>query len=256
MRVIVMHHNPLRGELSNRYGLSHSERAARAFVDLHVDLVLCGHDHQEGVQHVEHTPFGTVVCTAGTVSNRTRGQRPSAMNIVDAHAAGDRDRAADLVGRHTELSPGNQPTLRSMRAFVAARINQLFQLFLEFDEPPRTAEQLLHRLRVYGLKGITTVRLTSNRAVMVSFKGAELRVHRGYLNAPRGCAARDRAVRAGTHARGAAARTAGDPRASRGGDAPRAGAPAGAAGPARSRDAARARALASGVQPRGTSAAR
>ena len=81
-RVIVMHHNPLRGDLSNRYGLSHPARAAKAFVDLGIDLVLCGHDHQEGVQHVEHTKYGTVVCTAGTVSNRTRGQRPSALNVV------------------------------------------------------------------------------------------------------------------------------------------------------------------------------
>ena len=82
LRVIVMHHNPLRGELSNRYGLSHPARAAKAFVDLEIDLVLCGHDHQEAVHHVEHTKYGTVVCTAGTVSNRTRGQRPSAMNVV------------------------------------------------------------------------------------------------------------------------------------------------------------------------------
>lgn len=81
-RVLVMHHNPLRGELSNRYGLSRPARAAKAFVDLQLDLVLCGHDHQEGVQHIEHTEYGTVVCTAGTVSNRTRGQRPSAMNVV------------------------------------------------------------------------------------------------------------------------------------------------------------------------------
>ncbi len=81
-RVVVMHHNPLRGELSNRYGLSHPARAAKAFIDLAVDLVLCGHDHQEAVQHVEHTQYGTVVCTAGTVSNRTRGQRPSAMNVI------------------------------------------------------------------------------------------------------------------------------------------------------------------------------
>jgi 3',5'-cyclic AMP phosphodiesterase CpdA len=81
-RVIVMHHNPLRGELSNRFGLSHPGRAARAFVDLGIDLVLCGHDHQEAVHHVEHTTFGTIVCTAGTVSNRTRGQRPSAINII------------------------------------------------------------------------------------------------------------------------------------------------------------------------------
>lgn len=70
-----------------------------------------------------------------------------------------------------------------MKRFVSARINQLLQLFLEFDSPPRTAEQLLHRLRVYGLKGITKLRLTSNRAVMVSFSEAELRVNKGYLDA-------------------------------------------------------------------------
>ena len=71
-----------------------------------------------------------------------------------------------------------------MRRFVAEKVNQLLQLFLELDAPPRNAEQLLHRLRVYGIKGITSVRLTSNRAVMVSFKGTELRIHRGYLTAP------------------------------------------------------------------------
>jgi len=71
-----------------------------------------------------------------------------------------------------------------MRRFVAARFNQLMQLFLEFDAPPRNGEQLLHRLRVYGLKGITRLRLTSNRAVMVSFSGTELRVNKGYLEAP------------------------------------------------------------------------
>jgi hypothetical protein len=71
-----------------------------------------------------------------------------------------------------------------MRKFVAARINQLMQLFLEFDTPPRNADELLHRLRVYGLKGITKLRLTSNRAVMVSFSGTELRINKGYLDAP------------------------------------------------------------------------
>lgn len=81
-RVMVMHHNPLRGELSNRFGLAHPTRAAKAFVDLQIDLVLCGHDHQEAVHHVENTAYGTVVCTAGTVSNRTRGQRPSAINVI------------------------------------------------------------------------------------------------------------------------------------------------------------------------------
>lgn len=73
-----------------------------------------------------------------------------------------------------------------MRRFVAARLNQLMQLFLEFDAPPQNADQLLHRLRMYGLKGITRLRLTSNRAVMVSFSGGELRVNKGYLSAPEG----------------------------------------------------------------------
>ena len=81
-RVLVMHHNPLRGDISNRYGLSRPARAAKAFMDLGIDLVLCGHDHQEAVNHVEHTKYGTIVCTASTVSSRTRGQRPSAMNVV------------------------------------------------------------------------------------------------------------------------------------------------------------------------------
>lgn len=85
-RVIVMHHNPLRGDISNRYGLSHPARAAKAFKELEIDLVLCGHDHQEAIYHIEHTKYGTIVCTAGTVSDRTRGQRPSAINVASLSA--------------------------------------------------------------------------------------------------------------------------------------------------------------------------
>ncbi|HEY4132989.1 MAG TPA: hypothetical protein VGM50_20405, partial [Gemmatimonadaceae bacterium] len=64
------------------------------------------------------------------------------------------------------------------------------QLALEFDVTPspppaaRTADELLERLRVLGLKRITHCRLTRNRNVMVSYRGDELRVHRGYLEAP------------------------------------------------------------------------
>jgi SprT-like family len=60
------------------------------------------------------------------------------------------------------------------------------QLQLEFESPPRNAEELLARLRSYGLKGIARCRLTQNRAVMVSFSGKELRIHRAYLGAPSG----------------------------------------------------------------------
>ena len=58
------------------------------------------------------------------------------------------------------------------------------QLSLGLDAAPRTAEELLARLSALGLTGIDRCRLTRNRTVMVSFRGAELRVHEGYLGAP------------------------------------------------------------------------
>jgi len=50
--------------------------------------------------------------------------------------------------------------------------------------PPRTAGELLAALRALGLTGIDRCRLTRNRTVMVSYRGGELRVHEGYLEAP------------------------------------------------------------------------
>ena len=85
-RVIVMHHNPVKGELSQRHGLKHTRRMLGAFAYLGVDLVLCGHDHQEAVHFVEHTAKGTVISTAGTVSARSRGGRPSSVNSITATA--------------------------------------------------------------------------------------------------------------------------------------------------------------------------
>jgi 3',5'-cyclic AMP phosphodiesterase CpdA len=81
-RVIVMHHNPVKGELSQRHGLKNTTRVLGAFAEIGVDLVLCGHDHQEAIHYVEHTRKGTVISTAGTVSNRSRGGRPSSANAI------------------------------------------------------------------------------------------------------------------------------------------------------------------------------
>jgi predicted phosphodiesterase len=49
---------------------------------MEVDVVLCGHDHQEAIHYIEHTRKGTVISTAGTVSNRARGGRPSSVNRI------------------------------------------------------------------------------------------------------------------------------------------------------------------------------
>jgi 3',5'-cyclic AMP phosphodiesterase CpdA len=81
-RIIVMHHNPVRGELSQRHGLKHTQRILGAFAEMGVDLVLCGHDHQEAVHYIEHTKRGTIISTAGTISSRSRGGRPSSVNSI------------------------------------------------------------------------------------------------------------------------------------------------------------------------------
>ena len=94
-RVVVMHHNPVKGELSQRHGLKHTSRVLGAFADMGVDLVLCGHDHQDAIHFIEHTKKGTVISTAGTVSNRMRGGRPSSVNSIRLSA--DQIEVATLV---------------------------------------------------------------------------------------------------------------------------------------------------------------
>ena len=86
-RIVVMHHNPVKGELSQRHGLRNTNRVLGAFADMGVDLVLCGHDHQEAVHYIEHTKKGTVISTAGTISNRARGGRPSSINSITITSA-------------------------------------------------------------------------------------------------------------------------------------------------------------------------
>jgi hypothetical protein len=80
--------------------------------------------------------------------------------------------------------------LQSLKSFFRrGTLAESPQLSFELDTPatpmpPRDAEELLARLRVLGLKRIQNCRLTRNRNVMVSYRGFDLRVHRGYLDAP------------------------------------------------------------------------
>jgi 3',5'-cyclic AMP phosphodiesterase CpdA len=81
-RIVVMHHNPVKGQLSQRYGLKNTQQLLSAFGEMRVNLVLCGHDHQEAVHYVEHTQRGTVISISGTISDRSRGGRPSSVNLI------------------------------------------------------------------------------------------------------------------------------------------------------------------------------
>lgn len=57
------------------------------------------------------------------------------------------------------------------------------QLGFALDAAPRSADELLALLRSRGLRSIGSISLTKNARVMISFRGDEMRVHRGYLDA-------------------------------------------------------------------------
>jgi 3',5'-cyclic AMP phosphodiesterase CpdA len=82
-RIVMVHHNPIKGELTGRHGLANTEQALHAFADLGTELVLCGHDHLQAIHNVERGVHGLVISTAGTISNRLRPGRASSFNLVD-----------------------------------------------------------------------------------------------------------------------------------------------------------------------------
>jgi 3',5'-cyclic AMP phosphodiesterase CpdA len=78
-RVLVVHHNVLRGDISQRMGLARWRTAQRRILASGADVVLCGHDHQEGADVLGGR---VVVSTTSTLSTRVRGGRPSCFNVV------------------------------------------------------------------------------------------------------------------------------------------------------------------------------
>jgi 3',5'-cyclic AMP phosphodiesterase CpdA len=79
LRVLVVHHNVLRGDLSRRMGLARWRRAQRRILASGADIVLCGHDHQESADLLGGR---VVVSCAGTLSARSRGGKPSVFNRI------------------------------------------------------------------------------------------------------------------------------------------------------------------------------
>ena len=73
--------------------------------------------------------------------------------------------------------------LHALARFLGRSRSDPSQLSFDLAVPAVTADDLLSRLRTLGLKRIATLTLTRNRAVMVSYRGSELRVHEAYLAA-------------------------------------------------------------------------
>jgi 3',5'-cyclic AMP phosphodiesterase CpdA len=105
LRVLVVHHNVVRGRLSNRWGLKHPERVLDALARLPLDLVCTGHDHEERVDVVQRAGARFLVSAANTLSSRARGHRPSAVNVITADADGVHVQAWPFNGRAFEPGP-------------------------------------------------------------------------------------------------------------------------------------------------------
>src|SRR2546427_12285465 len=60
-------------------GLARWRQAQRRIVAAGTEVVLCGHDHEEGAELLDGR---VTVSTAGTLSTRARGGRPVAFNFV------------------------------------------------------------------------------------------------------------------------------------------------------------------------------
>ena len=86
LRLLVVHHNVVRGRLSNRWGLKRPHAALDAIASLGVDVVCTGHDHEERTEVVERAGGRFLVSAANTLSSRMRGHRPSALNVIEADA--------------------------------------------------------------------------------------------------------------------------------------------------------------------------
>jgi hypothetical protein len=73
--------------------------------------------------------------------------------------------------------------LRALGRLIGFGALQL-QLPLELESPPQSADDLRRVLVRLGLDRHYGVRLTQNRTVVVSFTADEVRIHRGFLEAP------------------------------------------------------------------------
>lgn len=84
LRLLVVHHNVVRGRLSRRWGMARPQRTLDRIAELGVDVVCTGHDHEERVEAVERSTGKFLLSGANTLSRRVRGHRPTAINVIEA----------------------------------------------------------------------------------------------------------------------------------------------------------------------------
>jgi 3',5'-cyclic AMP phosphodiesterase CpdA len=83
LKVLVFHHNLLRGDLSRRWGLANRADGIAEALATGADLVMNGHDHQTRIDSIELGTRRMVVSASTTLCGRTRGGLPAAFQEVE-----------------------------------------------------------------------------------------------------------------------------------------------------------------------------
>ena len=86
LRILVLHHNLVRGRLSRRWGLTRPLHMIDELSALGAHVVCAGHDHEERVEQLRSTRGAVVSSTANTLSSRVRGHRAVALNVIEGNA--------------------------------------------------------------------------------------------------------------------------------------------------------------------------
>lgn len=86
VKILVVHHNIVRGRISKRWGLKRPRAMLNRIAAMHPHVVCTGHDHEERVELIENPLGHFIVSGANTLSSRVRGHRPTAINVIEATA--------------------------------------------------------------------------------------------------------------------------------------------------------------------------
>jgi len=102
LKVLVFHHNLLRGDLSRRWGLADRAAGIAHALGTGADLVLNGHDHQTRIDAVDGADGRRMIVShVTTLCDRRRGGLPAAVQEIDVAASAVTVRACawdDAVG--------------------------------------------------------------------------------------------------------------------------------------------------------------
>lgn len=83
LKVLVFHHNLLRGDLSQRWGLVNRADGIGEALGTGAQLVLNGHDHQTRIEEITLGPRRMVVSHSTSFCERTRGGLPAAFQEIE-----------------------------------------------------------------------------------------------------------------------------------------------------------------------------